>query len=89
MLLGQAGPEKDQGKMWSQEVCVSQPPEEESRALQLDTDAFIQGMCHEGGSACCLSNVLSNRATASCDPSPATMLPSTPCTRWLQIRFQG
>lgn len=56
---------------------------------QLGMDAFIQGMCHVGGSAFCLCHVLSNKATTSCDPSPATTLPSTPCTRWLQIRFQG
>lgn len=68
-------------------LCVPAP--QRRKAVQLDTAGFIRGMCRVGGNACCLSSVHSNRATASCDPSPATGLPSTPCTRWLQIGFQG
>ena len=76
-----------QRRVWSQEVCVSQPPEEEGAPARLD--AFIPGICYAGGSACCLSDVHGNKATACCDPSPAALLPWTPCARWLQIGFQG
>lgn len=73
-------------------TCHVASPESEcerASALQHDMDAFVPGMCWAGGSACCFSDVRANRATASCDPSPATQPPSTPHTRWLQIRFQG